>query len=145
MRPESLEASPTLEEKFQNREVFTVEGGRIEVVDITPEQQKTATPVVLAPGWAASPEVLRENIIGLAQTGRRTLSFDAPHGVAVERGSAYDEAELRKTLALLEVLEQKSWGRLTWWRIQKAAFTPHWPPPCSRTSFVIWYWLTLAA
>lgn len=107
MRPERFESGATLEEQFQNRETLTIEGERISIVDIVPEREKTVTPVVVAPGWAADPEVLRENILGLAQTGRRTLSLEAPHGLAVEPGSAYDEAELRKALALLEMLEQK--------------------------------------
>lgn len=107
MRPESFETRPSLAEQFLNPEALTIEGQRISVVDIVPEREKTTTPVVVAPGWAADAQVLRENIIGLAETGRRTLSFDAPHGLAVEPASAYDEAELRKALALLEVVEQK--------------------------------------
>lgn len=119
------------QEQFEAPETMEVDGEGLEVYDISPEELKTNTPLFVAPGWAATPNFLRENIVGLAEQGRRVLSIDSPHGVEVadkkknygriifpygfdpnERATAIsreemDEVQLKKIEAFMRVLEEK--------------------------------------
>ena len=44
---------------FEHPETLELSGGTVEVVDISPEEEKTPVPTVFAPGWTATPEVFR--------------------------------------------------------------------------------------
>jgi pimeloyl-ACP methyl ester carboxylesterase len=99
-----------LEEQFSDTETLEFSGGDVEVYDVSPEKTKTETPAIFFPGWALSAEAYKENIIGIAEKGRRVVSFDAPHGIDVEEAelaSGYPEAELRKVFTLIQTIEER--------------------------------------
>jgi len=108
---ENQERPKTIEEQFEHRETVELYGGKVEVVDVSPERPKTKVPVVVAPGWSASPDDFRGNIIALAQSGRRAISVHAPHGIEHELPEEHNkllpDAELRKVAALVNSLEMK--------------------------------------
>jgi pimeloyl-ACP methyl ester carboxylesterase len=87
----------------------------LNLVDLQPERLKTETPVFWLGGWGATAEVHEDNIINLAERGRRTLAVDAPHGIesaniqesATERGQEIHDIELRKVAAVLKSLDEK--------------------------------------
>ena len=84
----------------------------VNVYDISPETLKTEVPVVLAPGFSATPMAHEQNILGLAKAGRRVISADSPHGLqqpTVEglRQGAYSEVELAKLSAVIQALEER--------------------------------------
>lgn len=108
MNPEGAEYNHlSLEEQFQKPHILEIGGKEIEVVDIQPEISKTEVPVVVAPGWAATPEVFKDNILTLAELGRRTISINSPHGIETDVADGLPEAELRKVAALVETLKEK--------------------------------------
>src|SRR3989338_10760046 len=91
------------------------EGGVMDIIDIKPERPKTEVPTFLLRGWGTIPEVYRNNIIYLAERGRRILAVNAPHGIdsaniqesATEHGKEIHDIELRKVAALLKSLDEK--------------------------------------
>lgn len=107
MHPEKLEHTDSLEEQFSNKEVMELPGGKVEVVDIKPDKEKDEVPTLVAPGWAATPEVLKDNILTLAEEGRRTISINSPHGIETQKVENFPEAELKKVAAVMEVLKEK--------------------------------------
>ncbi|MFA4871514.1 MAG: alpha/beta fold hydrolase [Patescibacteria group bacterium] len=108
MNPEKFEQEHlSLEEQFKNPEMIELGGKTVEVIDIHPEISKTEVPVVVAPGWAATPEVFKDNILTLAELGRRTISVNSPHGIETSEIEGLPEAELRKVAALMEALKEK--------------------------------------
>lgn len=97
-----------LEEKFTNPEELEIDGEKIKIIDLQPLKLKTKIPVAVVPGWSATAKVLKENIIGLAKTGRRVIAVSAPHGIKTRRNKKYPLPELRKTAALLYTLDYKN-------------------------------------
>lgn len=85
------------------------------VVDVKPERAKTEIPAMWLRGWGTTVEVHEDNILELAQRGRRTLAIDASHGIASEnipesttaQGREIHDIELRKVAALLKTLDEK--------------------------------------
>lgn len=108
MNPERFEKKLSLEEQFKNPKILELYGGKVEVVDISPENQKDEVPVVVAPGWMATPEVFKDNILTLAELGRRTISVNSPHGIEAEKIENFPDAELRKAAAFIKTLEEKN-------------------------------------
>lgn len=106
-RSENIEKKPSLLEQYETREILELSGGSVEVIDINPDHQKTEVPVIVIPGWSATPEVLKDNIVTFAEQGRRTISIDSPHGIDAEKLKHLPEAELRRVAALIETLEKK--------------------------------------
>jgi len=103
----SREARDALVKQFEFPETLEINGRKVEVVDIRPESPKTEIPVVVAPGWVATPEVFRNNILALAQAGRRVISVKSYHGIETDKVEGYPDAELRKMAALVRTLEEK--------------------------------------
>jgi len=103
----SREARDALVKQFESPEILEIDGRKVEVVDIRPKNQKTNIPVVVAPGWAATPEVFRDNILALAESGRRTISVKLYHGIETDKIDGYPDAELRKMAAVVRTLEEK--------------------------------------
>ncbi|MBI3255669.1 MAG: alpha/beta hydrolase [Candidatus Andersenbacteria bacterium] len=104
---ESSGYSAHLEEQYNNSATVELYGGKLHVVDVQPEQQKSEVPVFVAPGWAANAEVFKDNILGCASEGRRTLSLQNFHGINTENIDEYPNAELRKVAALMKTLDEK--------------------------------------
>lgn len=109
MSYEDFKTPNTLEDQYNNRE--TTSDGQIEIVDIQSDSLKTEVPVVLGMGWGGEPKAYKQNILSLAETGRRTIAIDAVHGVDsdIENELSQDlpEIELRKVAAIMEALESK--------------------------------------
>lgn len=103
-----------LESQFDSPEKINIENQEIEIVDLQPENIKTATPLIMVPGWAATPEVLRENALALASLGRRVILPNSPHGLDVEptTNNNYPLVELRKTAAVLQTIEHKGFDQV---------------------------------
>ena len=108
MNPEKFERKLSLEEQFRKPEILELYGGKVEIIDICPENKKYEIPVVVAPGWAATPEVFKDNILTLAELGRRTISINSSHGIETEKIENFPDAELRKAAALIRTLEEKN-------------------------------------
>jgi pimeloyl-ACP methyl ester carboxylesterase len=108
MKLEQPEQKLTIEEQFENPDIIELADKKLEVVDIKPENQKTEVPTMLVPGWTATPETFKDNILDLAELNRRVISINAPHGIDVsEQVENIPEAELRKVAAIAKVLEEK--------------------------------------
>ena len=122
----NFEKSPTQESSESNKErikfqlehpdkIDLYEGGVMDVVDVKPERPKTEVPTFWLRGWGTTLEVHEDNIINLAERGRRVLAVDAPHGIesaniqesTTERGQEIHDIELRKVAALLKALDEK--------------------------------------
>ncbi|MEX0649967.1 MAG: alpha/beta hydrolase [Candidatus Andersenbacteria bacterium] len=99
--------SAQLEEEYRNTKTIELYSGKLYVVDVQPEEEKSAIPVFVAPGWAANAEVFKDNILGCATEGRRTLSLQNFHGLKAENIDEYPNAELRKVAALIQTLDEK--------------------------------------
>lgn len=96
------------EQQFENPELLEIGQEKFKVVDVKPEISKTETPVLVAHGFAATPRSFKENIVAFAENGRRAISIEAPHGVETKgEQEGVPQAELRKMLAVLEMLEKK--------------------------------------
>lgn len=94
MKYESPEIPPqtpetkTFEESFKDKKELELYGQKIEFVDLVPQKQKSETPVFVAPGWAETPETLKEAIKTFFEAERRTISVK--HGRHVPRISDED-------------------------------------------------------
>lgn len=101
-----------LEKRFENPEVLEFDEfpkGKVEVVDLDPQEKKTETPLVIIPGWAATAEVCKENSqIFSEELGRRTITLNAPHGIETDPQEDIPLAELRKAAAITKVIEEKN-------------------------------------
>jgi len=114
---ESLESNrERLKFQFEHPDKINLyEGGVMEVIDVKPERPKTEVPIFLLGGWGTTVEVYKDNIVNLAERGRRILAVNAPHGIesaniqesATERGQEIHDIELRKVAALLKSLDEK--------------------------------------
>lgn len=119
-QPSEQESSGSRREKLRSQlerrdSIDLYAGGAMEIIDVKPEEAKTETPTFWLGGWGTTTAVSEENIINLAERGRRTLAVDAPHGIesaaipesATERAREMPDIELRKVAALLRALDEK--------------------------------------
>ncbi|MFH0890796.1 MAG: alpha/beta fold hydrolase [Candidatus Liptonbacteria bacterium] len=93
----------SVREQIEGAAAVEIDGERVKVVDISPEKLKTETPLLVAPGWAATPKFLQDNIEGFVRGdgagGRRTLCLDTPHGVdlrGAQGGSSISRTAARR-------------------------------------------------
>lgn len=98
----------SLEEQFKNREIIKAGKDEFKMVDVRPETEKTDVPILIAPGWNATPNTFKKNILNLAKLDRRVLCVDSPHGIEAEKNEKYPYVELRKINAIKKALEQKN-------------------------------------
>lgn len=96
------------EEQFENREIIKIGKDELGIIDIHPEIEKTNIPVLIAPGWSATPNIFKKNILCLVKLNRRILCLDSIHGIEVEKNEKYPYVELRKVNAIIKALEQKN-------------------------------------
>lgn len=110
--PEEL-GLKSLEEQFEKKEKLIINDQEVKVRDIIPKNLEDETPVFIGTGWAEPPEAYKENILTMAECGRRTLAIEASstHGVKdkeiEENNPDLPKAELRKIAALIKTLEEK--------------------------------------
>lgn len=106
-----------LRAQLENPDTINLYGGEVlNIIDLQPERLKAETPVFWLGGWGSTIQVMENNILNLAECGRRTLAVDAPHGISSAhiahhtegREHAIHEIELRKVAALLKALDEKS-------------------------------------
>jgi pimeloyl-ACP methyl ester carboxylesterase len=105
-------AHQSLDSQFAHPESIRIGEEEIEVYDISPEKLKTEVPTVLAPGFSATPMAHEQNIIGLAESGRRVISVNTPHGLEQPTVSGlheneFPEVELAKLSAVMQALEER--------------------------------------
>ncbi len=111
----NLNETPSLEKQIESLESIEVYGGELNVVDLSPEKKKTDVASVWLKGWGTTSKIFRDNLISLAETGRRVLAVDNPHGISVENLTEEEKSkleptspiELQKITALLKLLEVK--------------------------------------
>jgi pimeloyl-ACP methyl ester carboxylesterase len=104
------ETKPSPEAQFENPETLMLGGGKVEVYDITPEEQADPVPTYFGLGWSTTTETYKRNILSLAENKRRVISANTPHGIdyeAKEGEENYAAAELRKVAAIMETLDAK--------------------------------------
>jgi len=106
------------EKSFSKREIIDFFGTDLEIIDIKPEHLKTDIPILIAPGWGETIDTFKDSIRVLVEGGRRVLSLDHPrHGnemkdVDPDLREVYGpEDELRKALALIEILNERISGK----------------------------------
>lgn len=99
------------DKRFKNPEVLEFDDfpkGKIEIIDLDPQDKKAETPLIIIPGWAATAEVHKENSqIFSEELGRRTITISAPHGIEAVPQEGIPLAELRKAAAITKVIEAK--------------------------------------
>lgn len=108
------ETVPNFEEQWAHPETVNFGRETVQVYDIKPEHQKTPVPVVLAPGWAGTPEMYKENIQTLVGKNRRVISVNAPHGIDYNKEEIpqheavkIPEAEMRKIATLINTIKSR--------------------------------------
>ena len=107
--------SPSFEEQFKNLEEVRLPSGTAEVGDFTPENLKDEVPIFLAQAWGLGLNSYKLAMEQLFNDERRVLSIAHPRiGGSIdssmnveELSEKYPDAELRKALNILEVLEEK--------------------------------------
>lgn len=110
-----LNKTPELERQFESFESVGVYGDEMRIIDLSPEKLKTQTPTVFLKGWGTTSKNYKENLIGLAEQGRRILAVDNSHGIRTENipesdtpeGQNIPEIELKKVAALLKMMDEK--------------------------------------
>jgi hypothetical protein len=90
-----------LVEQFDDAESIDLKGEQIKIIDIAPEKLKTEVATLMVPGFSATPEDMKDAIIQTAETGRRVISAETPHGIDA------NEASERKLEAILQTIEGK--------------------------------------
>ncbi len=103
----------SIEEQYKYREVLELPGGKVLVMDIKPENQKSEVPVLMAPGWGPGTSTgMKANVFEMVKQGRRTMIFESPHGIdhEVTEESAKDLPNyfLRQIAALVETTEKEN-------------------------------------
>jgi pimeloyl-ACP methyl ester carboxylesterase len=89
-------------------------GEEIRIVDLKPEHEKTEVPVVFQPGWAGTPAMYEDNLVGFAERERRVVAIDAPHGIQNEMQTEerFADAELRKVAGVIAGMDAKGLERV---------------------------------
>lgn len=115
--PHGFGGRERLRSQLKRPDTINLYGGEVlSIIDLQPERLKTETPVFWLGGWGTTIQVMENNIVNLAERGRRTLAVDAPHGIEsahiahhIEgREHAIRDVELKKVAALLKALDEKS-------------------------------------
>lgn len=98
----------SFEQRFaRGRSKYESPVGNINAVFVRPDNAKTDVPVVLAPGWSETEKVLKDCVSVLHDAGRPAIVLDHPrHGGVVDPQGNYPTEELRKALAILEIIQQ---------------------------------------
>lgn len=93
------EAHRKLKEKFEQPEKIDLYEGAetLNIRDIQPEKLKTDTPTILMKGWGTTTDSYKDNVIGLAERGRRVLAVDNVYGV---EGVTAEEVDVQKAKEL---------------------------------------------
>lgn len=91
--------SPQSTESFQD--------GYISVIDRSPENPKTETPVFISPGWSENDEVLKDVVKELLNSGRRVITLSYSGVRDSDKKTDHPSVEVGKAEAILEVIRLK--------------------------------------
>lgn len=94
--------------QFNTRYRIPVRGGVIEAVDVNPQlyQKKDETPIVLAPGWAATIEAYRIPLEEIYKLGRRVLTLShSREGIDIDPQSGLFHSTDRKSASLQALID----------------------------------------
>jgi len=106
------QVDPIITSQFSSPEEMEIGKEIVDVYDITPENPKSDIPVLLAPGFSATPKAHEQHIENIVADGRRCISVKSPHGlkkhsIIDDNKSEYPQIELAKLAPFMEVLNQK--------------------------------------
>lgn len=106
--------STAFETQFGKREYISSPLGEIETLDITPSNLITKIPVLFAPGFRETPELQKECLREVYNSGRRVITLFHPQKLQKLEATVGDfpEVELQKAKTLLMVLEAKKLPRV---------------------------------
>lgn len=108
-----------LEERFEELERIELYEGieTLNIRDIQPESLKTEVPTIFMKGWGTTLDSYKDNIIGLAERGRRVLAVDNTYGVKNAESEGVDMERARelgleglmldKVIAYLKMFDMK--------------------------------------
>ncbi len=109
METTELVQSASFEQQFSNKKTLHFKEGRIDVVDIAPENLRDETPILLVPGWSETPQTYKTALKIIANEGRRVITVGYSRtGGKVEKDEEVPQAEARKSLLLSQVIEAKN-------------------------------------
>ena len=100
----------SFDDQWNRRQTIIIGDRRIEIADIAPKKEITRIPVLIGLGWLETPDILKQNILGLMEHGRRVICPNTPHGIKIQsdisknRGE-YPAVELMKMAALIYTLK----------------------------------------
>ncbi|MBI5135511.1 alpha/beta hydrolase [Candidatus Uhrbacteria bacterium] len=94
--------------QYAKREKIETAGGVADVIDITPPNCKSETPVFFANAWACPLEVYRPGLEELYNQGRRVIALDSPR----RGGAKFATEEERKAATIRDVLRHKGLSHL---------------------------------
>lgn len=82
------------------------------IIDLNPENKKSETPILVAPGWGQMVSPVKEHMLKVLaeEGGRRVLATDYPREMKIETENLPEGLplqELQKAATLLEVLDKK--------------------------------------
>ena len=90
------------------KKIESKDGQEIEYYDVAPSapEQGEARPLLVVPGFATGPLSFSPIIVGLANR-RRVLSVSNPHGIKVDPQKGFPTPQLRKAMAIIEMLDHE--------------------------------------
>lgn len=108
--PEITPAPPkSFEKQFKNPQFVEVNGARVKIVDLIPENPISQIPIVFAPGWSETTTTYKDSLEHIYKEGYRVISFDHPrHGSIAEKIPGVPEVEAKKVQNLQAVLKHKN-------------------------------------
>ena len=107
----------SFEKQFSNRETIEVLDGKVEVVDIIPENLEKEIPVLFASGWGNTIKSYKDSMKIMSEKGRRVLGVEhARQGISenslkneqTDETKKYPIEELRKAFSILAVINKKN-------------------------------------
>ncbi|MDO8260717.1 MAG: hypothetical protein Q7T50_04455, partial [Candidatus Magasanikbacteria bacterium] len=76
---EIAEVTPSpksFEEQFKNPQFVEVNGARVKIVDLIPEQPTTELPIFFGPGWAETTDTNKNSLNHIYNQNYRVISLD---------------------------------------------------------------------
>ncbi len=103
----------TFKAQFEKREQYDFEEGKVEAVDITPEEMTDKTPVIFAPGWMGTFQKHEKTLEAVYNNKRRVVSpVYARRGGKVEGDGKNRKIELQKAGMLDRLIESKQFDKV---------------------------------
>lgn len=95
----------TLENQFANKEKIDSVAGKLEIVDLTPENIIDSAPILLASGWGETPTSHKDTLKTIFAEKRRAISVKFPRQQAETiQFEGFPQVEINKAVALGDAL-----------------------------------------